>query len=288
MQATKFKVIIFLLTFSLFSSVVRSYGAQNKCEQAIKTESTSQDTTAKVNSAGTQETDSVAIDSLKLEKRWKLNNTYIGGSVSWKNQEGNKESDYEFRVGSSITGRLDRIDLKLESLYKSKKGSPNDNEQYARANWYHDFFRRFYVMGQVQLERDQISYEGTRFDYILLQEGAGPGYRLKIEKLGESRLSVLYNFLHVSFFDQNVKGNYQVVSIYLDNSYNLTKKINLSNWTNIIFWSKNEVGFDIETELMYKLTKSLGIGLRHIYFLNGPTLQKQKSSDFKIYIKITV
>lgn len=140
MQATKFKIIIFLLTFSLFSSVVHSAGPYSKCDQVIKTESTSQDNTAKVNSADTQETDSIAIDSLKLKKSWKLNDTYIGGSVSWKNQEGNKESDYEFRVGSSITGRLDRIDLKLESQYKSKNGSPNDNEQFARANWYHDFF----------------------------------------------------------------------------------------------------------------------------------------------------
>ena len=80
----------------------------------------------------------------------------------------------------------------------------------------------------------------------------------------------------------------QVVSCYIDNNYNLTKNLNFSNLTNIIFWDINDIGFDMESELVYKITKNLGLGLRHTYFLNGPTLQKVRSSELKIYIKITI
>ncbi|HSM49346.1 MAG TPA: hypothetical protein VK872_16115, partial [Draconibacterium sp.] len=165
-----------------------------------------------------------------------MKNTYVGGSVSWKNHEGTKESDYELRFGSSLTGRRDKIDLKLESQYKSKKEGIDDNEQYARINWYHTFYRQFYVLGQGRVERDQLTLEGTRFDYILLQEGIGPGYNLKLEKSGESRVSILYNFFQVEIFKYNIPFHQQAFSLYLDNYYDISRKVNLSNWTNIFFW----------------------------------------------------
>jgi hypothetical protein len=287
MQQFQFKIYIVILIFNLFFiGATQSVHAYFEVGPALRTEKIIEDTT-KVKSINSGKSDSLSVDSVKVEKKWKMKNTYVGGSVSWKNHEGTKESDYELRFGSSLTGRRDKIDLKLESQYKSKKEGIDDNEQYARINWYHTFYRQFYVLGQGRVERDQLTLEGTRFDYILLQEGIGPGYNLKLEKSGESRVSILYNFFQVEIFKYNIPFHQQAFSLYLDNYYDISRKINLSNWTNIFFWDNNNIGFDIETEILYKLMRNLGLGVRHTYFFNGPTLQKLQSSELKIFIKIT-
>lgn len=231
--------------------------------------------------------DSATIDSIKAIKKWKSSNSYISGSVSWKNDDGDKKHYFDMTFGTKLKGRLDEIDIRIEAHYVSKKDLPDDNEQNLRVNWYHTLYRKWYLTGQGRVERNQSTYQDIRFDYALLIGGIGAGYKAEIEKSGSSRISILYNFLDIIIIGSKVNSLTQSPSIYLDNNYQLSEKINLKNWTNIIFWSKNDTGYEIETELEYAIWKNLALGFRHYLLINGPTLQHNRTSELKFYTKIT-
>lgn len=232
--------------------------------------------------------DTTATDSTLVGKKWKSSDTYISGSVSWKNDDGNKKVDYDFRFGINLENRLNEVDLKLDSRYVSKKNSANDNEQNFRINWYRKLFHSLYTAGQGRLERNQKTIETLRLDYAILMGGIGPGYLFEPKKAGgRSRLSILYNYIQLFVIKTEVEYHIWAPSVYIDNDYQLTKKLNLKNWTKVIFYAKDDVGYEMETELAYSITKNLAIGLRHYYLLNGPTLQQNNTNELKIYTKIT-
>ena len=242
-----------------------------------------------INKPGNYKTvsDTTAIDSIRAEKKWKSSDTYISGSVSWKNNDGNKNVDFDLRFGLNLKNKLNEVDLRADARYISKKESPNANEQNFRANWYRTLYHHIYIAGQGRTERNQKTLESVRFDYILLLGGIGPGYLFEAKKAGRSRLSILNNFIQFFIINSDFETHIYSPSIYVDNNYQLTKKLNLKNWTNIIFYAKDDVGYEMETELGYSITKNLAIGFRHYYFFNGPTLQKNQSNELKIYTKIT-
>jgi hypothetical protein len=231
--------------------------------------------------------DSAVIDSVKAIKKWKASNSYISGSVSWKNDDGDKKHYFDATFGTKLQGRLDEIDLRIEAHYVSKKDLPDDNEQNLRVNWYHTVYRKWYLTGQGRIERNQSTYEGLRFDYALLIGGFGLGYKAEIKDFGSSRISVLYNYLDLIIITGKASGHFKAPSIYLDNNYQLAEKVNLRNWTNIIFWARNDTGYEIETELEYAIWKNLALGFRNYLLINGPTLQHSRTSELKFYTKIT-
>lgn len=233
------------------------------------------------------ESDTTAIDSTQTKKKWDSSDTYISGSVTWKNDDGDKKVDFDLRFGINLKNKLNEVDLRADAKYVTKKGSPNDNEQNFRVNWYRTVYRNFYAASQGRLERNQKSLESYRFDYAILLAGIGPGYLFEAKKAGRSRLSILYNYIQIIIFKSEAELHLFSPSIYLDNNYQLTKKLNLKNWTNVIFYAKDDVGYEMETELGYALTKNLSLGFRHYYLFNGPTLQKNNSNELKLFTKIT-
>jgi hypothetical protein len=231
--------------------------------------------------------DSAVIDSVKAIKKWKANNSYISGSVSWKNDDGDKKYDFDIRFGTKIKSRLDEIDIRIDAHYVSKKNLPDDNEQNVRVNWYHTLYRKWYTAGQGRIERNQTSIENLRLDYAILLGGVGFGYHFENEKKGSTRLSALYNFLDLVIIHGHVNSQINSPSIYIDNNYQLSEKFNLKNWTNLIFWRKNDIGYEIETELEYAIWKNVALGFRHYLLLNGPTLQHNSTNELKLFTKIT-
>ena len=231
--------------------------------------------------------DTSAVDSLKAIKKWNISNTFISGSVSWKNDDGHKNLDFDLRFGINLKSRLDEIDLRFDANYISKKNSPDDNEQHLRVNWYHTLYKKWHFTSQGRIERNQYSSNNLQFDYAILLGGGGFGYHILTEKKGGSRISVLYNYIDLILIKQKSSLDDFAPSVYFDNNYQLTPKINLKNWTNIIFWGKEDIGSEIETELGYAITKNLTLGFRHHFFANGPTLEHSRRSELKLFTKIT-
>jgi len=231
--------------------------------------------------------DTTTTDSIQTEKKWESSDTYISGAITWENNDGSKKVDFDLRFGINLKNRLNEVDLRADARYVTKKNSPNDNEQNFRINWYRVLYRDMYLAGQGRIERNQKTWESIRLDYVILIGGIGPGYLFQTKKAGRSRLSLLYNYIQLLVLKSEAETHTFSPSIYVDNDYQLTKKLNLKNWTNIIFYAKDDVGYEMETELGYAITKNLSLGFRHYYLFNGPTLQKNNSNELKIFTKIT-
>lgn len=231
--------------------------------------------------------DTISTDSVHNKRKWSSSDTYISGSLEWRNEDDEKAFDFDIRFGANFTGRLDEIDVKLDSKFVLKNTVLDQKEQNFRVNWYHTLHKQFYLVGQGRLERDQKTYDGIHFDYLILLGGAGPGYHFETKKMGSSRLSVMYNYLQLIIIKGDTKIHSNAPSVYFDNNYQLAKKINLKNWTNIYFWTKDDIGFEIETEMAYSITKNLALGVRYYVLYNGPTLKHEKSTDLRIFTKIT-
>ena len=231
--------------------------------------------------------DSMVTDTLTHLKKWDSNDYYVSGSVTWKNDDGHKNVNFDLRFGINLENRLNEVDLRADARYVSKKDAPNDNEQNFRINWYRKLYGNIYAAGQGRIERNQKIIESVRLDYAILIGGIGPGYLFETKKGDRSRLSILYYYIQFFIFKESDEIHDFSPSIYLDNNYQLSKKLNLKNWTNVIFYAKSDIGYEMETELGYAITKNLSLGFRHYYLFNGPTLQKNNSNELKIFTKIT-
>ena len=233
------------------------------------------------------EADTSSIDSMQSIRKWTTGDTYISGAMEWTNEDNDKEFEFDIQFGANFIGKKDEIDIKLESDFGIKNGKQKDNEQDLRINWYHTLYKKWHLAGQGRIERNQRTIEGTSFDYLIWLGGLGPGYNLEIEETGNSRISILYNYLQLFVFKGNVEIHTKAPSIYLDNDYQLSKKVNLKNWTSILFYDIDDIGYELETELGYSITEHLAIGLRHYFLYNGPTLKYNKSNELRIFTKIT-
>ncbi|WP_167605987.1 DUF481 domain-containing protein [Maribellus sediminis] len=231
--------------------------------------------------------DSTTIDSVEHIRKWTTSDSYISGAAEWSNEDDDKEFDFDLRFGASLIGRLDEIDIKLESDFSLDNGKKDDNEQNLRVNWYHTLHKKWHVAGQGIIERNQRTFEGVDIDYIILLGGIGPGYFFETKKMGGTRLSVLYNYLQLFIIRGDIEIHKKAPSLYLDNNYQLSERINLKNWTSILFYATDDVGCELETELAYSVTKHLGLGLRHEFLYNGPTLKHKKNNEFRIFTRIT-
>ena len=233
------------------------------------------------------EADTSCSDSLQSIRKWTTSDSYVSGSMEWTNEDDVREFEFDIQFGANFTGRKDEIDIKLESDFGLKNGKQKDNEQDLRVNWYHSVYKNWHLTGQGRIERNQRTIENTQYDYFIWLAGIGPGYNLEFEEIGNSRISILYNYIQLFVFKGYMEAHTRAPSIYLDNNYQLSKKVNLKNWTSILFYKIDDVGYESETELGYSITEHLALGLRHYYLFNGPTLKYNKSRELRIFTKIT-
>ena len=233
------------------------------------------------------EVDSTISDSVQIPRKWTTSDSYVSGSMEWTNEDDDREFEFDIQFGANFIGKKDEIDIKLESDFGIKNGKQKDNEQDLRINWYHTLYKKWHLAGQGRTERNQRTIENTSFDYLIWLGGFGPGYNLEIKDIGNSRISILYNYLQLFVFKGNVEAHKRAPSIYLDNNYQLSKKVNIKNWTSILFYDIDDVGYELETEFAYSITEHLALGLRQYYLYNGPTLKYNKSNELRIFTKIT-
>lgn len=59
--------------------------------------------------------DTTATDTIQTKKQWDSSDTYISGSVTWKNNDGNKNVDFDLRFGINLKNRLNELDLRADA-----------------------------------------------------------------------------------------------------------------------------------------------------------------------------
>ena len=79
--------------------------------------------------------DTISTYSVQNKRKWSTSHTYISGSLEWKKEDDEKEFDFDIRFGANFTGRLDEIDVKLDSKFVLKNTVLEQKEQNFRVNW---------------------------------------------------------------------------------------------------------------------------------------------------------
>ncbi|MFC4699444.1 DUF481 domain-containing protein [Glaciecola siphonariae] len=210
----------------------------------------------------------------------------IGGGLEYDKGKNNDELKFNVDLTAKWRRSSNNINFNARSDLKLKDGVRDTDKQRLRANWIHLFSsNNFFTETNTYLERDTISIDDTKLDYLLSQIGVGLGYNFKWADKYNTKLSVLHNRLRLDFLDFNDNVYTSAESIVIANEFAFTDNFSVSQWVHIYFWESGERGYDGEADFTYAFDNNLSLILRYTYRDNAFTLDDNFRNQLKVLIR---
>lgn len=217
---------------------------------------------------------------------WKPDKLRIDAALKRESSStGSGEDEINIYIESVWDRGADHTVLTLDNDYERDDGETFEREMSGRVIWTHDFVPGWFGMFQGYAERNDMSYLGTRYDYLLLQAAGGGGYRWKWGHRATVRLAALWNEFDVKLIDVDADVRDRAPSTYLSANWDITERFSAQGWAQFYFWGADDLGRDIEAELHYELSRHLGFGLRWTLTRNAASLERTDEEETKLFLR---
>lgn len=218
---------------------------------------------------------------------WWPDSWSITGSYMWKEDDEDKAYEVDLELAVSWEWAANELDLNFRAEYEYENGSVESNEQTGRLRWLNIFSDPFFSLAEGYLERDQFDVAGITYDTLLLQGAVGAGVQRQFSERLLGRVALLHNWVSIDILDSPEGGTVNAFSIFAEVRYDISKRAKYAHWVKVYFWEESTTGFESEAEIEYQLTRNFGLGLRHIYQDETPTLQSAQKNEIRFFSRLT-
>jgi hypothetical protein len=211
----------------------------------------------------------------------------LTGAMMWREEDGDQEYEIDTDLHADWRTARNEATATVRSRLREKNEATDNNEQSARARWFHEISDPWLVTVQFYAERDTV--DGTFLrdaDYLLLQGTLGFGLQHTWNERAFGRIGLAANRFRLEFLDFDVHGYSSAASVFGELRLQLTEQLSLASWVNFYDWDDTGTGLESESEMEYAITRSLALGLRHRFRENGATLESRELNELKVYTRI--
>lgn len=230
-------------------------------------------------------TEALVTDTL-AGPRWKPDKLRVDAAIS-RESDGDESEEDELSV--KIEGTWNRganvTTFTLDNDYESVDGTVRDRESSVRLRWIHDYEPGWFVMAQTYAERNEVELLDEDYDYLLLQAAGGGGYRWRWNNRAMLRAALLWNEFDITLLEPDVGLREHAPSLYLAANWKLSERLSFEGWSEFYYWSRGDIGSDIDLDLLYDLTRNLGFGLRWTYTRDAASLDRTNEDEIRLFLR---